>query len=82
MWVRLFRPKLDSSVIPVGHYCYVVDHERNKIEPMDGQWIKPCPYFKRFKNGNTACTYAGFIGFDAAHYDQCKICGENYGKDE
>lgn len=56
-------------------YCYVIDHERNEKEPIDGYWIKPCKYYRRLKNGNSACTYIGFMGFDVCHNDQCKICG-------
>ena len=42
-----------------------------------GYHIKPCKYYRYIdKKGNRACTYTGFIGFDACLYDQCKICGE------
>ena len=77
LWVKIFHPRQDTSVIPEGPYCYSVDHEKNKLQPIDGYWIKPCPYFHKFKSGKTACTYEGFLGFDVAHHDQCKICNEN-----
>ena len=33
----------DSSVIPIGHYCYVDDEEKNKTRlANEGYWIKPC----------------------------------------
>lgn len=65
--------------IPVGHYCYTIDEDRNKTEPINGYWIKPCKYYRSMKHQMDAgCTYVGFIGFDPCLGDQCKMCGENY----
>lgn len=75
---RLFNIRKDSSVIPVGYYCYVNDEEKNKAEPIDGIWIKPCKYYRKMRRQlDAGCTYVGLIGFDACLGDQCKICGEN-----
>jgi len=78
---RLFGYRKDTSVIPKGEYCYILDEERNKTHTCKdgGYWIKPCPYFRNFyKQGYSACTYTGFIGWSMCHWDQCKICGINY----
>ncbi len=77
---RFFGYKKDASKIPKGAYCYVIDEERNKKEPLadGGRWIKTCPYFRSTKKtGGIACTYLGFFGFDCLLYDQCKICEVN-----
>lgn len=70
----------DATVIPEGHYCYVIDEEKNKLEPIDGYWIKTCKYYRSIGNGYAGCTYCGYIGWDICLSDQCKMCGENYGK--
>ena len=68
----------DSSIIPRGNYCYVIDDERNKIEPIDGYWTKQCKYYRNMKGQlNAGCTYVAFIGEDVCLGDQCKICNEN-----
>ncbi len=74
-----FGRRYDESVIPHGHYCYTIDHEREKTEPIsDGHWINTCPYYRHTKKtGGIACTYVGFWGFDVCLYDSCKICGVN-----
>ena len=56
-------------------YCYIWDEERNKKEPTNGYWIKPCKYYRGMKGHNAACTYLGIIGFDPLLGDQCKVCG-------
>lgn len=68
---------MDESVIPKNTpYCYTIDEERNRKEPLkNGYWVKRCPYSKHLPKGQTACTYVGFSGFDPLHNDQCKICG-------
>jgi hypothetical protein len=78
-----FGIKRDSSEIPVGLYCYTYDNERNEKEPCsDGSfWIKTCKYYKS-RGNRDICTYVGFYGHDFALYDQCKICGRNYGLEE
>ena len=81
--LRLFNVRRSTSPIPKGTpYCYVRDDERNKKEPIDGYWIKPCKYYRNMKGYNAACTYVGFIGFDPCLGDQCKICGVDYGYDD
>ena len=78
--LRLFNVRRSTSPIPKGTpYCYVRDDERNKKEPIDGYWIKPCKYYRNMKGYNAACTYVGFIGFDPCLGDQCKICGVDDG---
>jgi hypothetical protein len=80
-WTRIqlfFGKKLDESVIPEGFYCYKYNGKDGFNEdelPYHG--IDACPYFRKFKNGNTACLFIGYYGFDFAHYDQCKICDVN-----
>lgn len=81
--LRLFNVRRSTAPIPKGTpYCYVRDDERNKKEPIDGYWIKPCKYYRNMKGYNAACTYVGFIGFDPCLGDQCKICGVDYGHDD
>jgi len=75
--LHLFGVWYDVSIIPIGHYCYVPDNERNKEEPFDGYWISPCKYYRGMKGSGAACVYVGFIGFDICLGDQCKICGQN-----
>ncbi len=82
--VRIFKYKYDKSVIPQDTpYCYTFDEERTKKmkeDGKDGYAINTCPYFISFgKQCYSACRYCGFVGFDFAHWDACKICGE--GKD-
>ena len=78
--LRLFNIRRKTSPIPKGTpYCYVLDDERNKTEPIDGYWIKPCKYYRSMKGYSAACTYVGFIGFDLCLGDQCKICGVDKG---
>ena len=80
-FLKLFRFKSDSSVIPNGMYCYTIDNERNVNQPCkNGEyWIKPCKYFRGTqKTGGIACTYVGYFGFDPCLFDQCKICSVNY----
>ena len=64
-------------------YCYKWDEERNKKEPIEGYWIKPCKYYRHL-NGQlrAGCTYVGFIGSDLLLGDQCKICGVNERKQD
>ena len=79
-WVRISpRKKSGEKLIPKGVYCYTIDTEREKSEPLKngGYWIKTCPYYRNVGRGMTACAYVGFFGFDIGHYDQCKICGVN-----
>jgi len=81
-WFGICR---DASVIPKGEYCYVPDEERNaKEKPKGGgYYIKPCKYYRHMRGELSAgCTYVGFIGVDLCLGDQCKICGENHGRDE
>lgn len=75
--------KKDKTVIPEGHYCYTWDDEREKNQPHinGGFWVKTCKYYRNLKRYKAACTYVGYIGWDACLGDQCKICGENYGDD-
>ena len=73
-----FGYRKDKSYIPVGHYCYEWDEERNKKEPTNGYWILSCKYYRSMKGHYAGCTYVGFIGFDSCLGDQCKVCGENY----
>jgi len=81
--LRLFNVRRSISPIPKGTpYCYVWDEERNKKEPINGYWIKPCKYYRSMKGSSAACTYVGFIGFDPCLGDQCKICGVNDGLDD
>lgn len=86
-FIRMCRAvgiKQDTSVIPSGMYCYVPDKERNANEPTDSfsYWIKPCKYYRSTpSSGGVACMYVGYFGFDPCLYDQCKLCGENYGDD-
>lgn len=78
---RLFNVRKDSSVIPPGPYCYVIDEEKNDLEPIDGIWVKVCKYYRSMRRQCYAgCTYVGFIGFDLCLGDQCKMCGKNEGK--
>jgi len=59
-------------------YCYEYDEERNKKEPTEGYWIKPCKYYRSMKKQCYAgCTYLAIIGFDVCLGDQCKLCDEN-----
>ena len=77
LYIRLFRVKLDTKVIPKNTpYCYIPDEEKNKNRPEGdlSYYIKPCPYFVGLKGYKSACLYEGFIGEDMAHWDQCKIC--------
>ena len=79
-FLRIFGFKPNTSVIPHGKYCYVIDVEKNKKEPCsDGSlWISVCKYFRGTnKTGGIACTYLGFYGFDPCLYDSCKVCGVN-----
>lgn len=72
----MFGVVFDIKNIPEGMYCYTIDEERNKKEPTNGYWTKPCPYYRStHKTGGRACTYLGYYGWDACLYDQCKICG-------
>lgn len=80
--LHLFNVSRSTSPIPRGQYCYVWDDERNKKEPIDGYWIKPCKYYRSMKGHSAACTYVGFIGFSPCLGDQCKICGVNDEIDE
>jgi hypothetical protein len=71
--------KRDTSVIPKGQYCSVLDEERNMKEPCTNgsHYIKTCKYYRgTSKTGGIACIYTGFFGFDVCLYDQCKICGK------
>jgi hypothetical protein len=79
--LNLLNIRKDTSVIPKGPYCYVIDEERNKKEPItDGYWTKNCKYYRSMRGQcNAGCTYVGFIGWDICLGDQCKICGENEG---
>lgn len=63
-------------------YCYEYDEERNKTEPTNGYWIKPCKYYRRLNGENRGCTYLGYKGFDPLLWDQCKICGVNEDESE
>ena len=73
----LLRINKSTSPIPEGLYCYVWDEEKNKKEPINGYWTKPCKYYRSLKRQCFAgCTYVGFIGWDVCLGDQCKICGE------
>ena len=79
-WAKLlllFGIRKSTAPIPKGTpYCYVWDEEKNKSEPIDGYWIKPCKYYRGMKGQcDAGCTYVGFIGFDVCLGDQCKICG-------
>jgi hypothetical protein len=76
--LRLLHIKRDTSVIPKGMYCYVIDRERNIKEPFDGYWIKKCKYYRSLEGELCAgCTYVGVIGWDLLLGDQCKICDVN-----
>lgn len=76
--IKLFKKKLDKSLIPYSEYCYVHDEERKKTHPIDGYWIKPCPYYRHINREFTSgCVYCGVVGFDFLLGDQCKICDEN-----
>ena len=77
--LRMLGVKRNTSVIPKGVYCYVLDDRRNEKEPLkNGYWVKRCKYY-RFtqKTGGIACTYIGYYGFDPCLYDECKMCGQN-----
>lgn len=86
LWTKLllfFGKRKDASVIPEGHYCYLFDG-RTGFMPDGRSWLgtKPCPYYRGMKGElDAACTFVGFVGFDMCLGDQCKICGENYGKE-
>ena len=80
---RFFGYKKDASKIPKGAYCYVIDEERNKKEPLadGGRWIKTCPYFRSTKKtGGIACTYLGFFGFDCLLYEKSSTVGNKSGR--
>lgn len=73
--LHIFNIKRTTSPIPKDTpYCYVWDEEKNKKEPINGYWIKPCKYYRNMKGDKAACTYVGFIGWDPSLGDQCKIC--------
>lgn len=79
-FLNLIKYKKNKSVIPIGVYCYEIDHKLNELEPLpNGQkWIKTCKYYRVDKcSKGTACTYVGHYGFDVCLYDRCKICGVN-----
>jgi len=54
----------DTSVIPVGHYCYVPDIEKNanKDEDDHAYYTKPCPYFKYKKDVGVGVVKCKFLG--------------------
>lgn len=79
--LRLFGIKRDKSVIPKGCYCYEPDHERNKTADSGVYYTIFCPYYKWFTMEWKGCSYLGVMREDILLYDQCKICGENYGFD-
>ena len=76
--LRFFGYHQSDKVIPEGMYCYAPDVEKNnaKDKTDSAYYIIPCPYYKWVNSEVKACTYVGFIGFDFAFDDQCKICGE------
>ena len=71
--------KPDTSVIPEGVYCYTPDFEKNKNKAEDDPYYytKVCPYYRTRKGMKSGCMFLGWSGWDMAHWDQCKICGEN-----
>lgn len=74
-FLRLLKIRKSIKPIPKNTlYCYEFDTERNKKEPIDGYWIKPCKYHRYLDKGNSGCTYVGFVGFDVCLSDKCKIC--------
>jgi hypothetical protein len=76
--IKILHKKLNNSIIPYGRYCYAKDEKRNKTHPIDGFWIKHCPYFRKINRELTSgCVYCGVVGFDMLLGDQCKICDEN-----
>ncbi len=79
--LRLFNIKRSTKPIPKETaYCYIIDEEKNKKEPIDGYWIKPCKYYRAMEEQSYGgCTYVGFIGFDPLLGDQCKICNVETG---
>lgn len=79
---RIFGIKFNKDKIPFGMYCYGDICKKYKDDGTPYIEVNTCPYFKRINSSNTVCLYMGFIGFDPGHYDQCKICGENYGDEE
>lgn len=75
---RLLNIKRSVEPIPQGEYCYeILGRSKDGIVS-----IRTCPYYKEFKDGDTACRFVGSVGWDELHSDRCKICGEkNLGYD-
>lgn len=81
------NPTKDTSVIPVGMYCY---------EPVIKDFMgigkvvrNRCPYWRRIegqpKQANGYCDYLEKGDYDGSTFllwDQCKECGVNMGEDE
>jgi hypothetical protein len=81
-------PRKIKKKIPVGHYCYTIDYDRNKIEPIDGYWVKTCPFFKHIKLKDKPLNkqddidleypeeFCGWCTLEKWEVDdQCKCCG-------
>lgn len=73
-----FGYKYDKSIIPIGHYCYAPDNEKNMKETGFIYHIIPCEHYVPLGKGWNACKYNGIITDDMVFDDQCKICGERY----
>lgn len=78
-WIKLkrffgFIPS--SKGIPEGVYCY----EPVEFPSEENGFIyktRPCPNYKSLKNGNDACLYLGYVGWEPGFSDQCKLCSIN-----
>jgi hypothetical protein len=82
--LRLFNIRKSKAPIPEGLYCYKFDGTTGIDEKTGHTWFgtKTCKYYRCIEPmSDSVCTYVGFIGWDMCLCDQCKICGENHGKD-
>lgn len=75
----------DTSVIPVGMYCYEWVGTADNGDPV---W-KNCPYWSRVdgrdEQENGYCSYmekGDWEFYMGLLWDQCKECGVNMGEDE
>lgn len=75
-WVRLARRfgyTPSTEPIPKGVYCY----EPIEFPSEENGFVyktRHCPYAKSLNNGNDACLFLGYVGWDPAFSDSCKIC--------
>lgn len=75
-WVRLARRfgyTPSSEPIPRGVYCY----KAIEFPSEDNGYVyktRRCPYYKSLSNGDDACLFLGYVGWDAGFSDQCKLC--------